>query len=78
MKKEILSIIELYCERAKNRKRSAADLKGELIIFINFLRSGGYEIVQAKGLIEIRNLLKDITLIERLESEKGEENSEKN
>jgi len=68
MKKEILSLIELYCERDKNRKRPAADLKGELIIFINFLRSGGYEIVHVKRLIDIVKILKDITLIERLET----------
>ena len=67
MKKEILSLIELYCERAKNKKRQAADLKGELIIFINFLRSGGYEIVDAEKLIDIVKILKDITLIERLD-----------
>lgn len=67
MKTEIISIIELYCEKAKNKKRRAADLKGELIIFINFLRSGGYEIVQAKRLIKIVKILKGITLIERLE-----------
>lgn len=67
MKTEIISLIELYCERAKKRKSSAADLKGELIIFINFLRSGGYEIVDAKRLIEIVKILKKITLIERLE-----------
>ena len=68
MKKEILSLIELYCERAKNKKRPVADLKGELIIFINFLRSGGYEIVHVKRLIDIVKILKDITLIERLET----------
>jgi len=68
MKQEIISLIELYCERAKNRKRSAANLKGELIIFINFLRSGGYEIVQAEKLIEIVKILKEITLIERVET----------
>ena len=68
MKQEILSLIELYCERAKNKKRTTADLKGELIIFINFLRSGGYEIVETKKLIEIVKTLKGITLIERLES----------
>ncbi len=67
MKKEILSLIELYCERAKNKKRPTSDLKGELIIFINFLRSGGYEIVETKKLIEIVKTLKDITLIERLD-----------
>jgi len=70
MKKEILSLIELYCmhfERAKKRKRTATDLKGELIIFINFLRSGGYEIVNANKLIDIVKILKGITLIERLE-----------
>ena len=67
MKKQILSIIDLYCDRAKNKKRPAADLKGELIIFINFLRSGGYEIVTAKKLIAIEKILKDITMIERLE-----------
>ena len=68
MKKEILSLIDLYCERAKNKKRRPADLKGELIIFINFLRSGDYEIVQVKRLIDIVKILKDITLIERLET----------
>ncbi len=68
MKEEIISLIELYCERSKNRKRRTTDLKGELIIFINFLRSGGYEIVHASKLIEIRKILKDITLIERLET----------
>jgi|GEM_PF-2533597 len=67
MKKEILSLIDLYCERAKNKKRPAAHLKGELIIFINFLRSGGYEIVDAEKLIDIVKILKDITLIERLD-----------
>jgi len=67
MKQEILSLIEIYCERTKNRKRPTADLKGELIIFINFLRSGDYEIVHAKRLIEIVKILKKITLIERLE-----------
>ena len=67
MKTEILSLIELYCERAKNRKRPASDLRGELIIFINFLRSGGYEIVETKKLIEIVKTLKGITLIERLD-----------
>jgi len=70
MKKEIISLIALYCmhfERAKNRKRSASDLKGELIIFINFLRSGGYEIVNRNKLIEVLKILKAITLIERLE-----------
>jgi len=67
MKTQILSLIEIYCERAKKRKRSADDLKGELIIFINFLRSGGYEIVNRKKLIEIVKILKAITLIERLE-----------
>lgn len=67
MKKGILSLIEIYCERAKKRKRSASDLKGELIIFINFLRSGGYEIVNANKLIDIVKILKGITLIERLE-----------
>lgn len=67
MKTEILSLIELYCERAKNRKRPASDLKGELIIFMNFLRSGGYEIVDVNKLIEILKILKEITLIERLE-----------
>ena len=67
MKKEILSLIELYCERAKNKKRRPAELRGELIIFINFLHSGGYEIVQAKKLIEIVKILKEITLIERLD-----------
>ena len=68
MKKEILSLIEIYSKRAKKRKRSADDLKGELIIFINFLRSGGYEIVKANKLIEIVKILKAITLIERLET----------
>ena len=68
MKKEILSLIELYCERAKNKKRPATDLKGELIIFINFLRSGGYELVDANKLIEVLKTLKAITLIERLET----------
>ncbi len=67
MKQEILSLIELYCERAKNKKRPASDLKGELIIFVNFLRSGGYEIVTAEKLIEIVKTLKGITLIERLD-----------
>ncbi len=67
MKTEILSLIELYCERAKNKKRPTANLRGELIIFINFLRSGGYEIVETKKLIEIVKTLKDITLIERLD-----------
>jgi len=67
MKQEILSLIEIYCERAKNKKRPTTDLKGELIIFINFLRSGNYEIVQTKKLIEIGKILKKITLIERLE-----------
>ena len=70
MKKEIISLIELYCmhfERAKERKSSASDLKGELIIFIKFLRSGGYEIVYRNKLIEIVKILKDTTLIERLE-----------
>lgn len=67
MKKEILSLIEVYCERAKNRKRLDTDLKGELIVFINFLRSGGYEIVQTNKLIEIVKILKEITLIEKLE-----------
>jgi len=66
MKTEILSLIELYSERVKKRKRSADDLKGELIIFMNFLRSGGYEIVNANKLIEIVKILKEITLIERL------------
>lgn len=66
MKKEILSLIELYCERAKHKKRAPDDLKGELIVFINFLYSGGYEIVQTKKLIEIVKTLKEITLIERL------------
>lgn len=68
MKTEILSLIELYSERAKNKKRRATDLKGELIIFMNFLRSGGYEIVHANKLIEIIKILKGITLIERLET----------
>ncbi len=67
MKQEILSLIELYCERAKNKKRPASDLKGELIIFINFLRSGDYEIVNRNKLIEIVKTLKEITLIERLD-----------
>jgi len=67
MKQEILSLIELYCERAKNKKNPTKDLKGELIIFVNFLRSGGYEIVTAKKLIEIVKTLKGITLIERLD-----------
>ena len=67
MKQEILSLIELYCERAKNKKRSADDLRGELIIFINFLRSGDYEIVNRNKLIEIVKILKEITLIERLD-----------
>ncbi len=67
MKNEILSLIEFYSERAKNKKRAATDLKGELIIFINFLRSSGYEIVNANKLIEIVKTLKGITLIERLE-----------
>ena len=67
MKKQILSIIEIYCDRTKNKKRPAADLKGELIIFINFLRSGGYEIVNVNKLIAIEKILKDITMIERLE-----------
>ena len=44
MKQEIISLIEIYCERAKNRKRPTTDLKGELIIFINFLRSERLEI----------------------------------
>jgi len=68
MKKEILSLIDLYCERAKNKKRPVPDLKGELIIFINFLRSGGYELVDANKLIEVLKTLKAITLIERLET----------
>jgi hypothetical protein len=67
MKTEILSLIELYCERAKNKKRRPADLKGELIIFINFLRSGDYEIVNRNKLIEIVKTLKEITLIESLD-----------
>ncbi|HEB46420.1 MAG TPA: hypothetical protein ENI19_01775 [Candidatus Nealsonbacteria bacterium] len=67
MKQEILSLIELYCERAKNKKRPASDLRGELIIFINFLRSGDYEIVNRNKLIEIVKILKEITLIERLD-----------
>ena len=67
MKQEILSLIELYCERAKNKKRPTANLRGELIIFINFLLSGGYEIVTAKKLMEIVKILKDITMIERLD-----------
>ncbi|GAI04910.1 unnamed protein product [marine sediment metagenome] len=67
MKTEILSLIELYCERAKNKKRPASDLRGELIIFMNFLHSGGYEIVDRKRLIEIVKILKEITLIKRLE-----------
>ena len=67
MKTEILSLIELYCERAKNKKRPASDLRGELIIFINFLRSGDYEIVNRNKLIEIVKILKGITLIERLD-----------